>query len=182
MGASISRPGPPSRWWLAAAATLLSACGGAVSISLVFFEDDAGDLGLRRSGLAASLTVSGATDARIDGGYASGDTLLSEVQRFLPPGEPSTCRFRFAGLLQAGGARDLQGEVRYVADRNDVRGTFVAIDGLQFRMDGGVGVALDRLGNTVSYRGAVLPATAGDAGQVTLTGTIPLPAARATGC
>lgn len=182
MGASISRPGPSCRWWLAAAATLLSACGGAVSISLVFFDDDAGDLGLRRSGLASSLAVSGASDARVDGSYASSDTLLSEVQRFLPPGEPSTCRFRFAGLLQAGGARDLEGEVRYLADRNELRGTFIAIDGLQFRMDGGAGVVLDRLANTVSYQGAVLPATAGDRGQVALTGTIPLPTARATGC
>lgn len=181
MGASIPLP-TPSRRWVLAAAVLLSACGGAVSISLVFFDDDAGDLGLRRSGRAASLAVSGAADARIDGNYTTDDTLLSEVQRFLPPGEPSTCRFRFAGLLQAGGPRDLEGEVRYFPDRNELRGTFVAIDGLQFRMDGGVGVVLDRVANTVNYQGAVLPATAGDPGQVRLTGAIPLPTVRASGC
>lgn len=182
MGASIPLPTAPRRWAPAAAAMLLSACGGAVSISLVFFDDDAGDLGLRRSGRPSSLAVSGATDGRVDGSYATDDTLLSEAQRFVPPGEPATCRFRFAGLLQAGGARDLEGEVRYFPERDELRGTFVAIDGLQFRMDGGVGVVLDRVADTVTYQGAVLPATAGDPGQVRLTGTIPLPTVRASGC
>jgi len=155
-------------------AGLLSACGGGVSISFGFFDDDFVDhFDVRPSGRSGSLTVSAATDSRLNGVYANGDVWLSDVLRF-SGSFPETCRFRFARLDQAGGTRSMEGEIRYLTGSGELRTVFVAIDGLEFRHDGPTGVAADFAGNRVTFSGAVLDSTHIAGQQITLTGMVPL--------
>lgn len=150
----------------------LSACGGAISIH-VGDDDDGFHEVPHPSGLAASVAVTGATDAALDGAYASGDVWLSSVVR-TPGGSPDTCWFAFSGLLQqSGGGRLMDGEIRYLPFTSDVAATRVVINGFEFRADGTAGATADRGAREVRYAGAVLRSPAG--GQViTFTGTLPM--------
>ena len=153
-------------------AGLLAACGGGISIG--FFDDDHDDFfdrfDARPSGRSGSLTVSAATDTRLNGVYSNGDVWLSDVLRFSNR-LPETCRFLFARLDQAGTARSMEGEIRYLAGSGEMHTTFVAIDGLEFRHDGTAGAATDLAANRVIFTGAVLTSTHIAGQQLTLTGT-----------
>jgi hypothetical protein len=157
-------------------AGLLSACGGGVSLSFGFFEDDEDFIDrfdTRPSGRSGSLTVSAATDLRLNGVYSNADVWLSDVLRFSAR-LPETCRYRFARLDQAGTTRSMEGEIRYLAGSGEMRATFVAIDGLEFRHDGTAGATTDLAANRVTFSGAVLNSTRLAGQQITLTGTVPI--------
>jgi len=167
------------------AAGLLSACGGGVSISLS--NDDFGDAsfdGAFRSGRPAFATVTAASDARLDGSYSSDDARLTEVFRFGVRGStPETCRFQFEGLRQAETGAFMSGEIQYLPDTDNLRASFIVIEGREFRVDGNSGVTLDRASNSVVYAGAVLTSTQGTGQAITLAGSIPMRNdARPAGC
>jgi hypothetical protein len=178
-------PRHPLRSRLAAllGAGCVSACGGGISI--VFFSYGGGaDLSLHPSGLPSSLTVGEAADASVNGAYTSGDTLLSDVILDSAGGDdPGTCIFRFSGLQQAGGPRDLEGEIRYLPGTAVPSTTFIAIDGLRYQVDGGSLAVVDLAHDQVRYAGMVLPGIAPTPGHITLSGTVPMrDAARPAGC
>lgn len=184
MSGRHARPHPlPGRLAALLAAALLAACGGGTSI--VFISYGGGpDLTLRPSGLPSSLTVGEADDARVDGTYASSDTLLSDVVLDQSGnGDPQACIFRFSGLLQAGGPRSLEGEIRYQPGGAALLTTSIAIGGLRYQVDGGRLAIVDLAHDQVRYGGVVLPALAPATGHVTLSGIVPmLDAARPAGC
>lgn len=178
-------PRHPLRSRLAAllGAGCVSACGGGVSF--VFFSyGGGGDLSLHPSGLPSSLAVGEADDSQVDGSYTSGDTLLSDVILDASGGgDPGTCIFRFSGLQQAGGPRDLEGEIRYLAGSAILSTTFIAIDGLRYQVDGGSLAVVDLAHDQVRYGALVLPGLGTTPGHITLSGTVPMrDAARPVGC
>jgi len=181
-GCKRHRGSPHGRLAALLAAGCVSACGGGVSI--VFFSYDGGaDLSLHPSGLPSSLTVGEADDASVNGAYTSGDTLLSDVILDSSGGDPGTCIFRFSGLQQSGGPRDLEGEIRYLAGSAVLSTTFIAIDGLRYQVDGGSLVVVDLAHDQVRYGALVLPGLGTTPGHITLSGTVPMrDAARPVGC
>ncbi|MBE7366452.1 hypothetical protein [Ramlibacter pallidus] len=167
-----------------ALAAVLSACGGgSVGVSVGDFDEDDPFAfhPPRSSGLPAAVTVSAATDPAFNGTYASANVWLSPVFRF--GGDPQTCRFRFAGLPQAGDQRVLEGEIRYLPGTAQLHRVQVVINGFDFRLAGTAGASVDRAGHLVTFDGAVLTGVEGTMGTLTLTGTIPLRAAdKPVGC
>ncbi|MEJ8839796.1 hypothetical protein [Ramlibacter sp. AN1133] len=167
------------------AAGMLCACGGGISLS--FVDDGGGDEffdGAFRSGRPAFATVSAATEPRLNGSYSSSDARLSHVFRFRARGDaPETCRFQFEGLRQPESGAFMSGEIQYLPDSDQLRASFIVIDGREFRVDGNNGVALDRASNSVVYNGAVLASTQGTGQAITLGGSIPMRnESRPSGC
>jgi len=157
-----------------ASAALLSACGGGDDGP----ADDPGP-----TALSASVTVSNATDGSLNGVYATSTIALSDVTKFNPiGGEPETCRFRFSGLRQAGTTRLMDGDIRYIPGNPELRVTFVAINGTEFRLQGTTGASVDRANNEIDYNGAVLTSTQGTGATIQLTGSIPMLGGRPEGC
>lgn len=157
----------------AVALAALSACGGAISIQIGDDDDDFHE-DPHPSGLAASVAVTGATEAALDGAYASDNVWLGSVARS-SGGSPSTCRFAFSGLRQqSGGGRLMDGEIRYLAGTSDVDATRVVINGFEFRADATAGATADRGAGEVRYAGVVLRSTQAGGQALTLTGTIPM--------
>jgi len=158
------------------AASLLAGCGGGVSIG--FFDDGDGDDffdGTFRSGRPGFATVSAATEPLLNGTYSSDDTRLSHVFRFRARGDaPETCRLQFDGLRHPDTGAFLFGEIQYLPDSNNLRATFIVIEGREFRVDGNSGATLDRASNSVVYNGAVLASAQGTGRTITLTGSIPM--------
>lgn len=159
----------------AAAAALLSACGGSDSL----------DNDVDPSGLSGTMTVAAASDATLNGIYSGNDVLLDEVIKFNPVGgDPETCRFRFANLFQQPGTtRNMGGDIRYIPGSNEVRTSFVAINGVEFRQQGMTPtVQADRANNRINFTGAVLTSTSGDGRTITLNGFVPMRGDRPSGC
>ncbi len=158
-----------------AVASLLAACGGGGGD----FRNDT-----RSSGRSASLTVSAAGTVALNGVYSSTDVFLNDVEKINPiGGDPETCRMRFSGLRQVGNTRTMDGDIRYIPGSTVVRTTFVSIDAVEFRLEQGPGVAVDRAGNMVNYTGAVLTSTQGTGQTITLIGSVPLrPENKPEGC
>lgn len=158
---------------------LLSACGGGNGGG--DFQNDP-----RTSGAGASITVlATAPDAALNGVYSSTDTLLTDVVKVNPiGGEPETCRSRFAGLVQSGSTRKMDGDIRYIPGTNLVRTTFVSIDTIEFRLQGETPTqTVDRAANRVTYNNAVLTSTNGNGRTITLNGALPIRAAnKPEGC
>lgn len=158
------------------AAGLLAGCGGGISLS--FVDDGFGDEffdGVFRSGRPGFATVSAAADARLNGTYASDDTLLTHVFVFDARGStPETCRFQFEGLRQPDTGAFMRGEIQYLPNSDNLFATFVVIEGREFRVDGNRGVRLDRASNSIVYDGAVLASTQGTGQAITLGGSIPM--------
>lgn len=159
----------------------LAGCGGGVSF---FFGDDdwwepGWDAGF--SGRAASLAVD-ATEEALDGTWSTRDTELTQVLRFAATGsEPQTCRFQFYGLRQEGQDRSLDGEVRYLPDSFVRRTVFIGIGQREYRLDGG-NWWVDRANERVVFDGALLRSLDGAGETLSLTGDVPLPRWRETGC
>lgn len=163
----------PNPAWILALATplLLVACGGGD-------DDDP-----TPTPLAAVVTVTAASDVQLNGVYASNSISLNEMIKFNPiGGEPETCRFRFAGLQQAGTNRLMDGDIRYIPGTNELRVTFVSINGIEFRLQGTAGATVDRANDEIDYAGAVLSSTSGNGATITLTGSIPMLGGRPEGC
>lgn len=155
--------------------TLLSACGGG--------DDDADSGDPAPRAIAASAAVGNASDANLNGVYASNTIALNEVTKFNPVGgDPETCRFRFAGLQQAGTTRLMDGDIRYVPGTTELRVAFVSIATIEFRIQGTAGVFIDKPNNRVVFTNAVLTSTQGTGNTITLTGAIPMLGSRPEGC
>ena len=156
-------------------ASLLSGCGGGGG------DGDSGDPAPRA--IAAAVSVTSASDAALNGTYASNTIALNNVVKFNPiGGDPETCRFRFAGLQQAGTSRLMDGDIRYVPGTTELRVTFVSIAGTEFRLQGTAGATVDKPNNQVLYSGAVLTSTQGSGNTIMLTGAIPMMTGRPEGC
>lgn len=153
-------------------AGLLTACGGGVTIGFFDDGDDFVPDAPVSSGRPASVTVSAATDATLDGVYAAANARIGSVVGFF--GDPDTCRFRFEGLQQANSGRVMSGEIRYLVNSNTVLTTIVVIDTREFRVDGGSAATVDRANNAIAYSGAVLANTQGLGQSLTLSGSIPM--------
>jgi hypothetical protein len=166
------------------AASLLTACGGGLSVG---FFDDGGDEffdGAFRSGRPGFATVSAASEAVLNGTYASDDTRLTHVFRFSARGDaPETCRFQFDGLRQPDTGAFLFGEIQYLPDTENLRASFFVIEGREFRVDGNAGVRIDRPSKSIVYTGAVLTSTQGTGQTITVSGSIPMRnESRPSGC
>src|SRR6478609_2428399 len=144
-------------------AGLLAACGGS----------DSGDPG--PTPRSASVVVTAATDAALNGTYSASTVSLNDVEKFNPVGgEPETCRFRFSGLQQAGSTRLMDGDIRYIPGTTETRTTFVSINGVEFRLQGTTGAFVDKPNNEIDYTGAVLTSTldvVGPKATIVLTGS-----------
>jgi hypothetical protein len=159
---------------------LLAGCGGGWKID-VDGDDDADPA---PSGLSATLEVSAASDALLNGSYTTGDLDLGEVERSNEADAAArVCRFRFDGLRQ--GSRRLAGTVTYapvIATRaaHEMRSNVVTIGSTDFTLQGGVGVAPVMASNKVLYANAVLTSAGG--ATITLSGELPVRSGRPTGC
>jgi hypothetical protein len=158
-------------------AVLLAACGGDDEGVIVDERDPSS------SGRAASVTVPAASNAVLIGTYATTDIFLNNVTKVNPiGGDPETCRFRFDRLTQQVGARNMNGDIRYIPGSTEVRTTFVAIDTVEFRLQGTTGASVDRANNRIVYTNAVLTSTQGTGQTITLSGAIPMLPNRPEGC
>ena len=80
---------------------LLSACGGGSSEPV-------------GTPIAATLTVTAATNSSLNGVYATNTVSLGTVQKINPVGnEPEVCSFRFSGLVGPGGTMDGPAPLRH---------------------------------------------------------------------
>lgn len=163
----------PARPLLSAALVLaLAAWGGGISVSIGdddedFFADP------RPSGRAASVQVTAASDASLDGTYAATDPWVGSVLRFSEVG-PDSCEFSFQGLQRQspGGGRLMRGTVRYEAGSGEVLATVIFIGEVRYRAEGGA--VLDRGANAVDYPGVVFRTGGGLGESLTLSGAIPM--------
>jgi hypothetical protein len=168
------RRGPRVAWLLACmfAATLLAACDDGLD---VFDTDDPFFGRFLASGRPATLNVGGASDAGLNGSYASPDLRLTQVLWFWARGgAPETCRFRFEGLQQAGSARAMHGEIRYQRETTKVRTAIVTVATREFRVDRDEMGRVDPAASAVVIDGAVLTATDGSGQVLTLRGSLPM--------
>jgi hypothetical protein len=162
---------PMVRTFLAplAAATLLVACGGGV----VFVDDDFFEDPFA-SGRTATLDVVSPQDTRFSGTYTTDDTSLTRTRRFAPVGTlPATCRFLFAGLKLEGRNAFLDGEVRYRVNSTEVVTTFMAINGLQYRLDDSAAVVVNKDTDRIRFQNATLANARNPAETITVTGFVP---------
>lgn len=158
---------------LLAAAILLAGCGDGLD---GLFDSDQAFFGRHlASGRPASLEVSGASDPRLNGAYASSDLRLTKLLWFWARAStPETCRFKFEGLRQAGSARAMHGEIRYQRQTINVRTVIVAIDAKEFRAEREELGRVDPAGNAIVFDGVVLAATDGTGAVLTLRGSVPM--------
>jgi hypothetical protein len=162
---------------LSVSAALLSACGGGDEGIIVDERDP------EPSGRSATLTVTAAGDAALNGIYTSSNVNLNNVTKVNPIGsDPETCRFKFSGPQNATTSRIMGGDVRYIPGTETLQTTFVAINGVEFRLIGTTGARVDRAGNEIDYTGAVLTSTQGTGQTITLSGSIPMLENRPGGC
>ena len=151
-----------------AAAALLAACGGGV----VFIDDDFEDP--FASGRAATLDVVSPQDTRFSGTYATSDTRLTRTLRFAPAGTvPATCRFLFAGLQLQGRNAFLDGEIRYRVNSTEVVTTFMAINGLEYRLDDSNAVVVNKTLDRIRFENATLANARNPTETITVTGFVP---------
>lgn len=162
----------PARPLVSAALLLaLAACGGGLSVSIG--DDDDVFAEPRSSGRPASVQVTAASDAQLEGTYASGDLLVGSVLRFSEAG-PDFCEFRFDGLQgqPPASARVMRGNVRYKAGTGEVLSTVIFIGEVRYRAEGGA--VLDRGENAIDYTGATFRTGGSGGAELTLSGTIPM--------
>lgn len=161
---------------LLSVAAALTACGG--DDDDVFDNNDP-----TPTALSASVAVSSATQASLNGVYSSTTIALNEVRKVNPiGGDPETCRFRFSGLRQAGSSQLMDGDIRYIPGNPEIRVAFVSISGVEFRLQGSANAAADRANNEIDFNGATLTSTQGTGATIVLTGSIPMRSPRPEGC
>ncbi|HYE40464.1 MAG TPA: hypothetical protein VEB23_11055 [Ramlibacter sp.] len=158
-------------------AALLAACGGGDEGVVVEEKDPS------PSGQEASITVLAADDADLNGIYSTDDINLNNVTKVNPiGGDPETCRFKFDGPEQAGSGRIMGGDIRYIPGTENLHSAFIAINGVEFELQGTTGVRVDRANDEVDFTAAVLTSTQGSGDEITLTGSIPMRPDRPEGC
>jgi len=164
----------PTLLVLSLSAALLSACGGGDEGVVVEEKDP------EPSGQAATLTVSSASDTALNGVYSTSNINTNNVTKVNPIGsDPETCRFKFDGPTQVGTTRIMGGDIRYLPGTNNLQVAFIAINGVEFTLNGSAGARVDRAGNDIDFTGAVLTGTQG---SITLTGSVPMRPDRPEGC
>jgi hypothetical protein len=147
---------------------LLSACGGG--------SDDP-----EVTPISATLTVTAATNASLNGVYTTNTVSLAAVEKINPiGGEPEVCSFRFSGLTGPGGT--MNGDIRYLPGTNALRVVFVDINSIEFSSRDTTNAAVDRPNNEVDFTAKVLPASTNVASAITLTGSMPMRRNRPEGC
>lgn len=147
---------------LAASSALLAACGGGND------EDPA----VRP--IPASVAVSNATNTAFNGTYASSNISLTRVDNVAPVGSDTVCTFKFSGLQQQGSSRLMSGDIRYLPFTNNLRTTFITIEGAEWQMSGTQGATVDRANNRIVFQNSVLTGSNGQNGTITLTGNVPM--------
>ena len=160
---------PMVRTFLAplAAATLLTACGG----GFVFIDDDFEHP--LSSGRSGTVDVVSPQDTRFSGTYATDDVLLTRTLRFAPRRGPATCRFRFGGLQLEGRNAFLSGEIRYRVNSSEVVTSFLAINGLEYRLDDSAAVVVNKATNRIRFQAATLANARNPTETITVTGGVP---------
>ena len=152
-----------------AAACLLVACGGGGN----FFVDDIFE-DRYSSGREGSLDVVSPQDTRFSGTYETDDVLLTRTVRVAAAGTlPATCRFQFAGLRMGDRNAYLDGEIRYAVNSTEVVTTFMAINGLSYRLDDSAAVVVNKTTHNIRFNGATLANARNPRETITVTGTIP---------
>jgi hypothetical protein len=97
-------------------------------------------------------------------------------------GDPETCRFKFDGPEASSPRRVMGGDIRYIPGTENLHSAFVAINGVEFELQGTTGVRVDRANDEVDFTAAVLTSTQGSGDEITLTGSIPMRPDRPEGC
>jgi hypothetical protein len=161
-------------------AALLAGCGGGITFFVGDDDDHDHDWESAFSGRSASIVVDG-TENRLDGTWSTSDTEITQVRRDSVLQDPDVCRFQFYGLRQQGETRFLDGEVRYLPDTGAPRTVFIGIGPREYRLDGGPWT-VSRANDRVNLNGAVAQSLQVPGETITLTGSIPLPRDRPTGC
>jgi hypothetical protein len=162
-----------------ATAILLSACGGGSDEGVIVEEDEP-----ERSFRSSTLTITGATDASLNGVYTTDNTFISDVVKVNPiGGDPELCKFRFEGQTSATTGRAIGGgDIRYIPGTNNLHVTFMGVAGTEFRMNGTTGATVDRANNEIDYTGAVFTSTQTAGQTITVTGSVPMVGNRPEGC
>ena len=155
---------------LAPSAGLLAACGGG------------NDETPTPTPISASVGVTNATFLAFNGGYATSNISLTGVERAETLSVGTVCAFRFSGVQQAGSTRLMSGDVRYNTNSNQLRTTFITIDGVEFVLNGTAGAVVNLAANRVEFTGAVFTGSGGSNGTITLTGPIPMRSPRPNDC
>lgn len=161
-----------------AVVVLLAACGGGSDEGVIVDEDDP-----EPSDISATVTVASASDIGLNGIYATDGIFLNNVTKVNPIGsDPETCRFKFAGPTNALTGRIMGGDIRYRPDTDDLYVSWIAIDGVEFRLEGSTGARVDRASDEIDFAGAVLTKEDGSGDTIALTGSIPMLPNRPGGC
>jgi hypothetical protein len=162
---------PMVRTFLAplAAASLLVACGGgAVVLIDGEFEDSFS------SGRTGTVEVVSPQDTRFSGTYTTNDVLLTGTYRFAAAGTvPATCRFQFADLKLDGRSAFLDGEIRYRVNSTEVETSFLAINGLEYRLDNSAAVVVNKDAHRIRFQNATLANARNPTETITVTGFVP---------
>jgi hypothetical protein len=155
-----------------AASTLLAACGGG----------GGNDESPQPTSLTALAAVSSSTTASLNGNYSSSTVSLTGVEKIDPLSTSAVCSFRFAGVQQQGSARLMSGDIRYEPLNNNLRTTFIRIDGAEYLLSGSAGAAVDRSLNMVFYKDALFTGSSGTVGSLVLSASIPMRSPRPVDC
>jgi hypothetical protein len=147
---------------------LMSGCGGGSDDPVV-------------TPISATLTVTAATNASLNGVYTTNTVSLAAVEKINPiGGEPEVCSFRFSGLAGPGGT--MNGDIRYLPGTNALRVVFVDINSIEFSSRDTTNATVDRPNNEVDFTGKLLPASTNVASSITLSGSMPMRGNRPEGC
>lgn len=154
----------------------------AVALGLILAGCGGGSDDPEPTPISATLAVTSATSASLNGVYTTSAVSLAAVEKVNPiGGEPEVCSFRFSGLRGPGGAM-MDGDIRYLPGTNALRVIFVSINGLEFVSRDTTNAAVDRTNNEIDLSGKVLTASTNVASTITVTGSMPMRGNRPEGC
>ncbi|MET0310825.1 MAG: hypothetical protein ABW051_02140, partial [Burkholderiaceae bacterium] len=146
----------------------LAACGGG------------GDDAPTPSDANAIVTLSGATDASVNGIYGTGNISLGDVTKTEREGTDD-CSFTFADITRAGDGAKIGGRVEYQDNANVVQNFRITFGGANYSTANKDNTEVDRANNRVRVTGKQLTEEGG-ARVVTVSGVIPMRASRPDGC
>lgn len=154
----------------------------AVALGLILAGCGGGSDDPEPTPISATLTVTAATNASLNGVYTTDRVSLAAVEKLNPVGgEPEVCSFRFSDLRSASGAM-MDGDIRYLPGTNALRVIFVSINAVEFVSRDTTNAAVDRANNEIDLTGKVLTASTGVASTITVTGSMPMRGNRPEGC
>jgi len=152
----------------AALSSLLVACGGG---------DDPSP-----SNRDALITVSAASDTTLNGIYSNSAVTLSEVQTIVRAGATDACEFSYGNVTKTTDSTvTAAGRIRYIKDASTLNEFSIGIKGSSFVRNDGINTTVDRASNVIRFNGTVSNADTGTA-TITLTGFVPIPFSRPSGC